>query len=68
MRAGDQIGVFDLQVIDRDHGKSAGHAHPALAVIEAEVDAGLGADEQQPWPDRIGADDAGDLGRWESRR
>jgi hypothetical protein len=37
------------------------HAHPALSVVEAAIDARLGADEQHPFARRIRTHHAGDL-------
>src|SRR5215470_10582183 len=46
VRTGNQILVLDLEIVDRNDRQAARHALPGLAVVEREVDAGLGADEQ----------------------
>ena len=56
-----EVAVLELQVVDRHHRQAAGHARPARPVVEAEMDAGLGADVEQAPGDRIGAHDARDL-------
>ena len=58
-----EVGVLELEIVHRHHRQSAAHAGPAFAVVEAEEDSRLGADIEQALGDRIGADDAGDLGR-----
>jgi hypothetical protein len=61
MRSRHEVAVLELEVIDRHHRQAAGHARPARSVVEAEMDAGLGADIEQATGHRIGAHDARDL-------
>ena len=61
VRGRHQVGVLQLQVIDRDDREAAAHARPVSAVVGREEHASLRADIEQPLGHGIGADDAGDL-------
>src|SRR5690348_12685180 len=61
MRACDEVGILDLEVVDRNNWQAAPHAYPGLSVIGAEVDACFRADEQQSSLTPIGSYHAGDL-------
>ena len=56
-----QVCSLDLQIVNRRDRQAPAHAHPALSVVQAAVDARLGAGEQQPLARRIRAHHAGDL-------
>jgi hypothetical protein len=60
-RIQNEVGVLELQVVDRDDREAAAHARPVRAVVGREEHAGLGADIEQPFGHGIGAHDAGDF-------
>ena len=43
MRGDDQVAVFDDQVVDRDGWQVQLQGMPLLAIVEGDVDAGLGS-------------------------
>ena len=48
VRAGDQVGPLDQQVVDRRDRQVELEALPVRAVVERDVEAGLGAGVEQP--------------------
>ena len=61
MCAGDQVIVFDDQVMHRGHRQIEHEAFPVSAVIEGDVQPGLGAGVEKTRSGRISPDDAGEV-------
>ena len=61
VRAGDQIAILDHQIVKRRHRQIELEAIPVRAVVERNVEAGLGSGEEQTRLGGVGPDDAGEV-------
>ncbi len=61
MGACDQIAVFHQQLVDRSHRQVRLEAAPNGAIVDRDVDPGLGPGVEESATGRVGADDAGEV-------